>query len=294
MQATPPVPRAPIRRIAAAVAGLVLALTLVAVGGGARGGTDDGAVHPVGVRLLTDLLLVVVGLLVLTGIAGIALGWIHRARVRAPRPPVAEMPWWVQLLLSVAHGALLGLGFSAIVILGSEVLNDSGLGPGDGLVPPGAGRSPTRGVGDGAGVDWPAVGATIVLVATFGAVWFVSGPRRYAFETDAGSDVEDPLAELRAVGLDELRRERDPRQAVIRAYAAMVALLDGSGLPRLPAETPFEYLDRVLVELGSSAAAAHRLTVLFEQAKFSHHPITAGFKGEAIAAVRALRAEVMV
>lgn len=279
------------RRLAAALAGLALALTLVAVGGGARGGTEDGAVHPVGVRLLTDLLLVVLGLLLLAGTAGAALGWIARARVRVPGVDAAEaMPWWMRLLLSVGHGILLGLAISVIVIVGSEVLRDAGLRPSEGLVPPVPGQSQTR----EAGADLPAVGATIVLVATFAAVWLVSGPRRHPVEADAGVDADDPLAGLRAVGLDELRREPDPRRAVIRAYAAMAALLDGSGLPRLPAETPFEYLDRVLVALGSSATAAHRLTVLFEQAKFSHHPITAGFKDEAIAAVQALRAEVRV
>jgi hypothetical protein len=47
----------------------------------------------------------------------------------------------------------------------------------------------------------------------------------------------------------------------------------------------------VLAELTGSAAAARRLTSLFERAKFSEHSIDARMKEDAIAAVGAVRDE---
>jgi hypothetical protein len=94
--------------------------------------------------------------------------------------------------------------------------------------------------------------------------------------------------------LDDLRRERDPRRAVIAAYARMERSLGGYGLPRRPAEAPLEYLGRVLAELAGSAAAARRLTRLFERAKFSEHAIDVKMKVDAIDAVVAVRDELRV
>lgn len=285
------------RRVVLTLGGLAGALVLVAVAGSARGGSGDGAVRPTGVRLLTDLALVVLGLLLLTGLAGMAFAWVTRVRLT---PPTAvddgPLRWWQRILIGAVNGLVVGSVAAFVVVAGSSFLQEMrerGLVPGGPLAGPTRSDGPLgRGPGDG-GIDWPAVGTLIVLVAASGAAWLFAGGQRHPVPDpadDPGAD--DPLAALRAAGLDELRREPDPRQAVIRAYAAMAALLGSSGLPRQPSETPFEYLDRVLVALGSSAQAAHRLTVLFEQAKFSQHPITPAFKAEAISAVRSLRAQV--
>jgi hypothetical protein len=89
--------------------------------------------------------------------------------------------------------------------------------------------------------------------------------------------------------LDDLRRESDARRAVIAAYARAEAVLARHGLPRSPAETPLEYLGRVLLGLRVRAAAVLELTELFERAKFSTHRIDAAMKEEAIAALVAVR-----
>jgi hypothetical protein len=89
--------------------------------------------------------------------------------------------------------------------------------------------------------------------------------------------------------LEDLELERDPRRAVIRAYARMETVLAAHGLPRHPSEAPLEYLARVLRELQVRAAAAHALTELFERAKFSQHEIDLAMKDEAIAALATVR-----
>ena len=89
----------------------------------------------------------------------------------------------------------------------------------------------------------------------------------------------------------ELRAERDPRRAVIRAYSGMERTLGARGLPRHAYEAPFEYLERILTGVQASAHAVGRLTNLFERARFSEHTIDRQMKDEAIDALVALRAE---
>jgi hypothetical protein len=83
--------------------------------------------------------------------------------------------------------------------------------------------------------------------------------------------------------------ETDPRRAIIAAYLRMGGLLGAAGLPRHRWEAPYEHLDRVLVTLGASAAAATTLTALFEEAEFSQHPLGPSARDQAIAALSAVR-----
>ena len=105
------------------------------------------------------------------------------------------------------------------------------------------------------------------------------------------------LVELLDDTLDDLEREPDPRRAVIGAWARMEAGLAAAGVPRRPSEAPFEYAARVLETALAPAAgrlrpdSVHRLTGLFERAKFSHHDIGEADRDQAIAALRAVRRE---
>jgi hypothetical protein len=99
------------------------------------------------------------------------------------------------------------------------------------------------------------------------------------------------LVELLGDTLDDLEGEADPRRAVIAAWARMEAGLAGAGLPRRPAEAPFEYVARVLAAARVRRQSVHRLTDLFERAKFSRHPIDRATRDEALAALRAVRRE---
>ena len=106
------------------------------------------------------------------------------------------------------------------------------------------------------------------------------------------------LVELLDDTLEDLEREPDPRRAVIAAWARMERGLAAAGLPRHPSEAPFEYAARVLEtalapnEGGTlRPASVHRLTGLFERAKFSRHPIGQADREEAMAALRTVRRE---
>ena len=106
--------------------------------------------------------------------------------------------------------------------------------------------------------------------------------------------VAETLSEVLAETLDDLRTERDPRKAVIRAYARMERMLAARGVPRHESEAPVEYLVRVLEIVQASAHSIRRLTRLFERARFSPHRIDDGMKEDAIEALSGLRAELEV
>jgi hypothetical protein len=103
------------------------------------------------------------------------------------------------------------------------------------------------------------------------------------------ADAADALSAALDESVDDLRAERDPRKAVIAAYARMERVLGRHGFPRFRSEAPLEYLARVLRELRVRSGAVLALTELFERAKFSRHTIDAEMKEEAIGALVAVR-----
>ena len=71
-----------------------------------------------------------------------------------------------------------------------------------------------------------------------------------------------------------LRDPADPRAAVIEAYARMEQVLAERDLGRRAPEAPREYLTRVLREHGAPQRSLATITALFEEARFSQHPIS--------------------
>jgi hypothetical protein len=129
--------------------------------------------------------------------------------------------------------------------------------------------------------EWPlalAIGLGLLVGAG------ILGARRLRRRPDDATLARALANELDA-GIDDLRRERDPRRAVIAAYARMEQLLGAHGVPRHPAEAPLEYLARVLLELEVGEQAVRKLTSLFEEAKFSDHELGSDRRDEAISAL---------
>jgi NADH:ubiquinone oxidoreductase subunit 6 (subunit J) len=135
--------------------------------------------------------------------------------------------------------------------------------------------------------NWPLAFSLVGVVVLGGTIIFLRTRRPRA--GTLRRTVEEELVDAVEITIDDLRRERDPRRAVVAAYASMERILAAHGLARHRAETPFEYLARVLRELRVRADAVQSLTQLFEYAKFSAHEIDAGMQEEAIAALSAVR-----
>ncbi|HVF03780.1 MAG TPA: DUF4129 domain-containing protein [Frankiaceae bacterium] len=89
-------------------------------------------------------------------------------------------------------------------------------------------------------------------------------------ETALRRRVADELTALSA----DLDTVPDPREAVIACYVRMERAFADAGTARRPDESPLELLARVLDALAVPEADVRRLTALFNEARFSGHPVT--------------------
>jgi Domain of unknown function (DUF4129) len=128
------------------------------------------------------------------------------------------------------------------------------------------------------------------LVVGIGGAMVLMSVRRQR-ELLAATPIRETLEEVLTETLDDLRREPDPRKAVIGAYSNMERTLAARGVPRDESEAPGEYLARILDVVGASGHSVRRLTRLFARARYSPHEIDLQMKEEAIDALTGLRAE---
>jgi hypothetical protein len=277
---------------AAAVAAVLLGLLAVVALTSSRerprvsGGTDPGAVAQ-----LRDVFLTVgATLYVVALVAAIWIFWKFRQTGKGSGPRMGLGSFFIFLLL--AGGILWGLHNRPQPT--QPGLNEIAFGQGQPqLQPPPAQPSTTKPIPP-AEFRWEiAAGLLIAIALVIVAIVVVLRRRRPEdAELDPLERRDRVAAELASIvdgTIDDLRRERDPRRAVIAAYAQMEKALSNHGLPRERSEAPFEYLARMLRELRVRAASALALTELFERARFSHHVIDASMKDEAIDALIAVR-----
>jgi Domain of unknown function (DUF4129) len=265
------------RRTPLAAMAAVALLALVAAGA-LRGPLGSGRGRPHYPADLVDSLLLLLFLAMLAaGVLAMVSLWPDRHLLRQRRRRAGSF----SLILPMA--AVLGLW------LLRDMLGLSG-GRDD---PPASTLAPASTVEVATPPDRPGVAPLVVaglaLAAMVGiavAQLVAERRRRHPPPTPA-----ERLVELLDDTLDDLEREPDPRRAVIAAWARMERGLAAAGLPRHPAEAPFEYATRVLEAALARPSSVHRLTGLFERAKFSHHPVGQADREEAIAALRTVRRE---
>jgi len=119
--------------------------------------------------------------------------------------------------------------------------------------------------------------AALALVAGLGALgvvlWIYLGDRIIEGWVGPSAEPREGLAEAVEESLESLRREPDPRRAIILCYRRFEQVLAGSGLARAPWKTPTEFLRETLRRFALPADALTILTKLFEVSRFSHHPV---------------------
>jgi uncharacterized membrane protein len=209
-------------------------------------------------------------------------------------PP--KVHWLVKLVVIAIPLIFLGLALYALYRYStsnkSQIFDFGGLlGP----LPANGGPSSSE-VADVFGLAWweYAISLGLVIAVLSVIVWAL----RRDVTTSATPD--EPLARADIVshavdlGLKDARAERDPRKAVIAAYATMERILAEEGLPRRRTEAPLEYMSRIFAELGVGKDAISTLTDLFEVARFSHHPVLPAMKERAIAALETLRRDLQL
>jgi hypothetical protein len=275
-------------RVTAVVGPLVLLLVVVAIA--SRAGRPEGAATPVEPEPspIGDYVLTV--LLTLTALFLVAL-LIALVTIRTDEWRDPGRHWIRDFFLFLAFIAVFGwfaLQFQEWIERANELRDTEAASPTQTIDPreqlqPYEPERPAR-------FQWPAAIAVVSVVALVVAAAVILERRRLVTRGAVPHvSLASELAEVLAATIEDVRREPDPRRAVIAAYAQMERVVAERGLPRRPAEAPFEYLARILRELRVRAAAVLALTELFERARFSHHAIDQSMKEEAIDALVAVR-----
>lgn len=189
-------------------------------------------------------------------------------------------------------GAVVLAGLLLLAVVGARRLASDDATPREGAG--GAGDNPLDALDERADRYEPEFATVPVLIvvalAAVAVVTLVLARRRRPRAPDEDG-LAEALAEALEETLDDLHAERDPRLAVIAAYARFELVLAAHGVPRRPSEAPEEFLARALRSLDLPRASVARLTALFETAKFSLHDISGAMKEEAIRAVSETRDE---
>jgi hypothetical protein len=157
-----------------------------------------------------------------------------------------------------------------------------------------SGGGGAAGAAGGGGGDIPgglvaAAGGIVTLLVLLAAAAAIVA-RRSRRVAEATVEDEDPVVQALDESLEDLRRVRDVRRAIVACYARMERALAGSGRGRRAHETPLEFLRRVLERVGREPGFV--LTELFERARFSVEPMGESEKRSAIAALEQLRGRV--
>lgn len=213
----------------------------------------------------------------------------QRRRLAVSAPARQPAPWWAQLAGLALTLAIIAAQI-AIVAYVVDLLRSSG------LANIGAPPEPATGPGSSelaAARDGSSLMIAVAIVAVLGVVAVALAIRwrrsDAADQVDGVRDRRGRTEQAVEVGLDALRREPDPRRAIIAAYAAMERSLSRVGLGRHPWEAPIEYLRRVLAEALGGGEDVQTMTHLFEVAKFSHHPVDESMRSGAIGALERIR-----
>jgi hypothetical protein len=268
--------------LAVGLIGLLIVVALAARGGHPSG--DGRFVSRAVPATLQDSLVTLLAIAYVVAIVAVIVLFFKRRPLQAPRESR-----WLRSYITVLAFMLLATLFGYWAIRHGQFRhNDAKPVPvegdprtGDRLtgLPPGATRP--------AHFQWPLALGLVGLVIVGGVLVYIRERDRSPLPAAEGLEAE--LAQAVETTIDDLRRERDARRAVIAAYADMERVLARHGLDRRPAEAPLEYLSRVLRTLHVRENAVQSLTRLFEYAKFSGHDIQATMKEEAIAALIAVR-----
>jgi hypothetical protein len=117
--------------------------------------------------------------------------------------------------------------------------------------------------------------------------------RRRRVKRDEAMHAGETSAFGRAVraSIAALESERDPRTAILRAYARMEQAFRDVEIVRAADETASEFLARTTRRLPVSAGAAAALTERFEEVRFSTHLITEADREQALASLHRVEQE---
>jgi len=269
------------------VAALAFNLAYLDTGGEAipavpnAGGSEPSTRGPLDPGSVTSLLILLAFLAAV--VVSVLLVLKNRRRRAVPSRP---RTWW-DVLVGFAWIAV----FFALAYLWPRIAENASRGTN---VPPGSegGAAELPSLPTVAGIS-AGIFLAGALLAGLLVVVLVLRSRLVLFE-DAG---EGPVragrrAAVRAVEatIGELRLGGDVREAILACFARFCALLGARGLADQEALTPRELEDLAVSRLRVTPEAAEALTSLFEEARYSDHPLGEADRERAVRSLEGIRA----
>lgn len=223
------------------------------------------------------------------GALGVLLWSGRRRKDDAPeREPAPMEVHWIWKVLAATLPFALGAALVAAAVIGTRSTHTAPRLEGQPFGGASSGAARPTGTGGGfavpAWLPWTLV--AIVVVAFAAAVLVLSLRRARAAAQQSEAGAARAAVEAAIGALDD---EADPRRGVIAAYGAMQRALGERGVVRSPAEAPREYLQRALSSSRATEREARTLTGLFEEARYSTHPIPERVRELALSALRSLQ-----
>jgi hypothetical protein len=279
MTAERPPPRASPVLIAAVALSLAVGAAASLIAGAARAGAFQPT--PSADFFLTTGQLTLVAIVVLILLVGFVL-WRLAVSRRAAVPGHLAVTALAFILITVLFVELVRLfvpgGLGSGTVSPSNNSTGNGTGPGTNGTSPGGGASSPGGPLGFFTIHLPpwflfvavALGAIVVTAVAVPYLW-----RRAA---EAGTPRRAGPADLAAVEVAfasaarELNEGDEPRQVVIRLYSKLLARI-GPLVDGMDQQTPEEIRSLHLTQLGIREEAATTLTRLFEEARYSSHPL---------------------
>ena len=242
---------------------------------------------------VTGLFMLLIGTGIISLGALVILLWPRRGNDEPEFVPERPHMHWITKLLAILVPLAIGAALVTAAILGARSLNAPGIHGGQHVAGGGVARSvtePAVPTDTGRGFVLPAwlPWTLIVIVGTGIGVGAIAFLLHRNGAVDESSDQGAARAAVQAA-IGALDTDEDPRSAVIAAYLAMEGTFAAQGIVRSPAEAPREYLRRVLASSTATDREARTLTSLFEEARFSRHPISERVRELALASLKALR-----
>ncbi len=272
------------------VAGLAFNLAYLDTGGEqlpATPGSGSPNPNPAGILdSQTASILLVVAFLGL--VVAMVLTLILRRRKGVPVRRVLRPTTWADLVaLLIAFGF-----FGVLLVLWPKVVAEV-TGPGT----PGGGNASAQGnatiVPTVAGIPL----GTFLAASVFVSILLIAYLFRASVRLNRNPPPVLPRAPRHAAAqavraaIAQLETGGDVRQAILACYASFCAFLGEKGIGSQTALTPRELEDLAIQRLSVSAESADALTGLFEEARYSEHPLGDADRDRAVQSLERIRAD---
>ncbi len=134
-------------------------------------------------------------------------------------------------------------------------------------------------------------GISILLVLVIGLILTFFLFRHMESSSTRSGDKEENISETADKALEELHEGKNVRDVIIRNYQKMCLILERKGVHQEVSYTPRELEKKALNQLSLKGKTIDEMTKLFEEAKYSDHPLRRNERNRAIDNFKQIRDE---